>query len=94
MNQDDPDYNNYIGLRHLSPEMVRRLRAGLDHGAKPESLSRKLKKERKLMADDDIALNLINLTEGAMRFMVRNPDAGIVRWTEGEQFVFVEMDSQ
>lgn len=92
MNTEDPDYGNYIGLRHLSPEMIRTLRLGLDNGANPETFIRKMKRERVRQKCDEVNLRMIESTIGAIRFMARNPDAGVIRWTEGEQYVFVEMD--
>lgn len=92
LDTNDPDYPNYIGLRHLSPDMVRTLRAGLDNKADPNGFYRKMKRERKSQSNDPEALKLIEVAEGALRFMVRNPEAGKVRWTEGEEYVFVDTD--
>lgn len=93
MNTSDPDYSNYIGLRHLNPEMIRTLRLGLSNGAKPESFIRKMKRERVKEKDNEVHVRMIDSAIGAIRFMVRNQDAGIIRWTEGEQYVFVEMEN-
>lgn len=93
LNTADPDYSDYVALRHLHPEMVRTLRLGLSNRCKPEGLRRKFKKERIAQAGDAENIRLLDIAEGALRFMVRNPEAGVIRWTEGEQYVFVETET-
>lgn len=92
MNTEDPDYKSYVGVRHLNPEMIRTLRLGLNNGADPRKFVSKIKRERVKQKEDAVNLRLIEAALGALRFMVKNPDAGIVRWTEGEQYVFVETE--
>ena len=93
MNTEDPNYKDYIALRHLHPEMVRTLRMGLSNGSKPESFRRKLKRERVTQASSEENLRLISIADGALQFMTRNPEAGVVRWTQGQEYVFVETET-
>lgn len=80
MTTDNPDY---IGLRHLSPETVRTLRAALDNGITVEGL-------RKIIKKHDGNMELMTMTLNALDYMAANPQAGQVQWTEGEGYVFVE----
>lgn len=87
MNRDDPDWPSYLGVRYRSPEFIRKLRFSLDLGVEPKSLERKFKQAVKTAKGDEQG-SMAEHALGALRYMLRNPLAGVVRWTQGEQYVW------
>jgi hypothetical protein len=86
-NEADPDYPSYLGVRYVSPDFIRQLRFGLDLGVKPEVYTRKFKREIKKASDEEQRI-MAEHALGALRYMLRNPLGGVVRWTQGEQYVW------
>jgi hypothetical protein len=92
MNTSDPDYNSYIGVRHFEPNTIRLIRLALDIGTDMAPLKRKAAKRAKQNAGTPQG-NYDESVLGAIRFMERNPDAGIIRIVDGdEHYTFAEMD--
>jgi hypothetical protein len=84
MSEDiDPKRTAYIGLRHFSPDTVRRMRANLDCGTPARALRRTIRKQKELAP-------VLTEVLAALDYMVENPEAGRVRYTEGESYVFTD----
>jgi hypothetical protein len=92
VNKQDPDYNSYLGVRYLSPDFIRSLRGGLDLKIDPKVYERKFKKTLVAVKGNPTKEAQAEAALGALRYMLRNPLAGVVRWTEGEQYVWRDDD--
>jgi hypothetical protein len=79
----DNNEDAYIGLRHLSPDTVRLLRAALDMDVKVDTLRKQIKNQKG-------EAYFIQLTLDCLDYLVSNPEAGKVCFLEGERYDFVD----
>lgn len=72
---------DYIGIRHFSPDTIRMLRACLDMDVGVDKLRKSIKKQKS-------EAHIIQATLNALDYMVSNPEAGRVRWIEGDSYTW------
>src|SRR5688572_18660558 len=72
----------YLGVKHMLPEAIRNIRAGLDVGSTVIELVEILEKHA-------INENFKSACRPAVQYMADNPSAGVVRW-DGCRYDFVE----
>ena len=87
----EQDRADYLGVRHTSPDFIRQLRGGLDLGVDPEVYRRRFAAQVKREPEGP-RRNMARAALGALRHLLRDPAAGVVRWTHSGQYVWREDD--
>lgn len=77
----------FYGLRHYSPDAVRSMRTALDNKVPLSDLRKSIKRAAKKQNWGD---GLERLALDALAWMSANPNAGKVKWLEGEQYTWEE----
>ena len=79
----DETERSYRALQHLSPDIVRTMRAALDNGVTAARLRKSISKQKLL-------LDVRRLVLETLEHLSANPEAGTVTWLKGEQWEFTD----
>jgi hypothetical protein len=84
---NDSGESAYLGLRHLSPWTIRKIRLALDLGENPDKLQRELEGAKPANADllpSEMVEFFARSIGDCVRYMVANPSVGVCHNFDGD----------